>query len=78
MAKNIRILIDQLNPKSTKITFSELLKICVFDKDLPHSKGEVYFLVTTLKAMGILEETTSQEFKINWVVCEKLKRDGII
>ena len=67
---------DKIVPDSVNISFSELLKICVLGQGLPHNKGEIYFLVSTLKALGILEEISNQQYKINWQIYETLKKEG--
>lgn len=69
---------EQLNNNKNTINFSEILKICVLDKILPHSKGEIYFLISTLKALGIFENSPPNGFKINWEVYEKLKIEDSI
>lgn len=78
MVKNVQILVSLIDTKLERISFQELLKLCVLSPDLPHSKGEIYFLVSTLKALGILEDTKEDDYKINWVEFEKLKEDGLI
>jgi len=78
MPKNINLLIEQIEINQKQISFSDLLKICLLNKDLPHSKGEIYFLITTLKALGIFNELKNQEYEINWSAYNKLKKEGSI
>lgn len=78
MTKKITILMELLNKSENKITFSEILKKCILEKNLPSSKGEIYFLISTLKALDIFEDLLNDGFKINWEIYEKLKGDGSI
>lgn len=77
MMANMKVLMGKLDKKPTEIKFSEIIKICLLDKDLPHARGDIYFLVNTLIAFGIFEKTAQGKYKINWVKYSEIAKEGL-
>lgn len=76
MIEKTVLLFDQIDKKILEIKFEDILKICLLTKDLPKSKGDIYFLISSLEALKILEKTKYKTYKIDWTQFNQVKKDG--
>lgn len=48
------------------ITTADIFKACADSRELPKSKSDIYFLLTTATGYGIIEKVKQGVYKVDW------------